>query len=134
MSSFNRVTLLGNLTRDPELKKTKNGASVAELALALNRAWTGDDGQRKEETTFVDVVVWGRTAENAARFLRKGRGVMVEGRLKQDSWQDADTGKQRSRLRVVGENVQFLGNQQEPEPDSAESDRRARKPAGSEAS
>ena len=113
MSSFNRVTLLGNLTHDPELRKTKNGASVTELGLALNRVRTGDDGQRREEVTYVDVILWGRDAENAVKFLGKGRGVLIEGRLQTDSWQDKKTGQTRSKLRVIGESIQFLGANQE---------------------
>tara|TARA_R110000850_G_scaffold17996_29_gene54669 strand:- start:351 stop:830 length:480 start_codon:yes stop_codon:yes gene_type:complete len=116
MSSFNRVTLLGNLTRDPELKKTKSGAAVTELGLAMNRSWSGEDGQRHEEATYVDVVVWGKSAENAAKYLQKGRSVLVEGRLQMDAWQDAKTGQSRTKLRVVGESVQFLGNHQQAGP------------------
>ena len=105
--------MLGNLTRDPELKKTKSGAAVGELGLAMNRSWTGEDGQRHDETTFVDVVVWGRSAENTAKYLQKGRSVLIEGRLQLDSWQDAKSGQNRSKLRVVAESVQFLGNHQQ---------------------
>lgn len=112
MSSYNRVTLIGNLTRQPELRKTKTGAAVTELGIALNRAWTAEDGERHEETTFVDVTVWGRTAENAAKYLSKGRSVLVEGRLQMDSWQDKETGRDRTRLKVVAESLQFLGAHQ----------------------
>jgi len=110
MSNYNRVTLIGNLTRDPELKQTKSQTSVADLGLAINRFWTDESGQRREEVTFVDVTVWGRVAENAAKYLRKGRSVLVEGRLQMDSWQDAQTGQNRTKLRVVGETLQFLGS------------------------
>lgn len=113
MSSLNRVTLLGNLTRDPELKKTKKGASVTELGLAINRVRIGDDGQKQEDTTFVDVIVWGRDAENAVKFLRKGRSALIEGRLQMDSWKDQKTGQSRSKLRVIAENLQFLSMNQE---------------------
>ncbi|MDF1850058.1 MAG: single-stranded DNA-binding protein [Verrucomicrobiales bacterium] len=109
MSSYNRVTLVGNLTRDPELKKTKSGASLSELGLALNRSWTNEQGQRQEEVTFVDVTVWGKTAENAAQYLSKGRSVLVEGRLQLDTWVDSQSGQNRSKLRVVAESLQFLG-------------------------
>ncbi|MGB0153512.1 MAG: single-stranded DNA-binding protein [Verrucomicrobiales bacterium] len=112
MSSFNRVTLMGNLTRDPELKRTKSGATLTELGMAINRSWTNENGQRHDETTFVDVTVWGKQAENAAKYLQKGRSVLIEGRLQLDSWQDTNTGQHRSRLRVVAESVQFLSNQQ----------------------
>ena len=112
MSSFNRVTLMGNLTRDPELKRSKSGATLTELGMAMNRSWTNENGQRHDETTFVDVTVWGKQAENAAKYLQKGRSVLIEGRLQLDSWQDTNTGQNRSRLRVVAESVQFLSNQQ----------------------
>lgn len=113
MSSFNRVTLLGNLTRDPELKRTNSGAAVTDLGLAMNRSWLTESGERKEEATFVDVTVWGKTAENAAKFLQKGRSVLVEGRLQLDTWTDPKTGQNRSKLRVVAESLQFLGNHQQ---------------------
>ena len=113
MSSFNRVTLLGNLTRDPELKRTNSGAAVTDLGLAMNRTWLTESGERKEEATFVDVTVWGKTAENAAKFLQKGRSVLVEGRLQLDTWTDPKTGQNRSKLRVVAESLQFLGNHQQ---------------------
>ncbi|MEM9015681.1 MAG: single-stranded DNA-binding protein [Verrucomicrobiota bacterium] len=120
MSSFNRVTLLGNLTRDPELKRTKTGASVTDLGLALNRVWANENGERQEETTFVDITVWGKNAENAAKYLQKGRSVLVEGRLQLDTWMDAKSGQNRSKLRVVAESLQFLGQNQQvgqgPEP------------------
>lgn len=116
MSSYNRVTLMGNLTRQPELRKTKTGAAVTDLGLALNRVWTGENGQRQEETTFVDVTVWGRAAENAAKYLQKGRSVLVEGRLQMETWQDKETGQDRSRLKVVAESLQFLGSHQDSSP------------------
>ncbi len=118
--------LMGNLTRDPELKRTKSGAAVTELGLAMNRSWTTDNGQRHDEATFVDVTVWGKQAESAAQYLSKGRSVLIEGRLQFDTWQDAQSGQNRSKLRVVAESVQFLGNQQQgaqqggPEPVGAE--------------
>lgn len=112
MSSYNRVTLIGNLTRNPELKKTKSGASLTEIGLALNRAWTNEQGQKQEEVTFVDVTVWGKTAENAAQYLSKGRSVLVEGRLQLDTWVDSQTGQNRSKLRVVAESLQFMGGNQ----------------------
>lgn len=108
MNSVNRVSLAGHLTRDPELRKTPNGSSVAELGLALNRTWTGTDGERKEEVTYVDASAWGKTAENAAQYLSKGSAVFIEGRLKLDQWQDPKTNEPRSKLRVVAERVHFL--------------------------
>lgn len=107
-ANFNRVILMGNLTRDPELKYTSNGTAVARLGLAVNRRYRGRDEQWQEETTFVDIDVWGRTAENCSKFLNKGRPVFIEGRLKLDQWQDRQ-GNNQSKLRVVGELVQFLG-------------------------
>lgn len=113
MSSYNRVTLLGNITRKPELKKTKSGLSVTDLGLAMNRVWTGEDGEKHEDTTFVDVVVWNRDAENAVKYLDKGRSILVEGRLQMDTWQDAKTGQNRSKLRIVADTVQYLSSAQE---------------------
>lgn len=109
MASFNKVVLVGNLTRDPELRYTPKGTAVAKLGLAVNRVWTNEAGERKEEVTFVDVDVFGRTAENAGQYLRKGRPVLVEGRLKLDQWEDKQTGQKKQRLGVVAEMIQFLG-------------------------
>lgn len=86
---------------------------MTELGLAMNRSWNGENGERQEETTFVDVTVWGKTAENAAKYLQKGRSVLVEGRLQLDTWMDSKSGQNRSKLRVVAESLQFLGNNQQ---------------------
>ena len=110
MSSYNRVTLMGNLTRQPELRKTKTGAAVTELGLALNRVWPGENGQKQEETTYVDVTVWGRAAENAVQYLQKGRSVLIEGRLQMETWQDKQTGQDRTKLKVVADSVQYVGS------------------------
>jgi len=115
MSSYNRVTLIGNLTRDPELKKTKSGRSVSDIGLAMNRNWVTEGGEKKEEVTFVDVTVWGKTAENAVQYLSKGRSVLVEGRLQLDNWVDPQSGQNRSKLRVVAESLQFLGSNAAPD-------------------
>lgn len=129
MSSFNRVTLIGNLTRNPELRKTKTGAAVAELGLALNRVWNNESGQRQEETTFVDVTVWGRNAENAAQYLQKGRSVLIEGRLQLETWQDKQSGQERSKLKVVADAIQFLSSGQESTAASSQdSNRRESRP------
>ena len=110
MASFNKVILVGNLTRDPEVKYTTGGTAVAEIGLAVNRTWFDQkSNERKEETTFVDVTLWGRQAEVAGEYLVKGRSVLIEGRLQLDSWDDKETGKKRSKLRVVGEQMQMLG-------------------------
>jgi single-strand DNA-binding protein len=109
MASVNKVLLLGNLTRDPELRYTPQGAAVCEFSLALNRAYTSKQtGQRVEEVSFVDVVAWARTAELCAEYLKKGRQVFVEGRLTQDRWESPE-GKKMSKLRVTAEAVTFLG-------------------------
>src|SRR3954470_12501687 len=110
MASFNKVILVGNLTRDPELRYTPKGTAVAKLGLAVNRNWTSESGEKKEEVTFVDVDVFGRTAENVGQYMRKGRPLLVEGRLRLDQWDDKQTGQKRSKLGVVAETVQFLGS------------------------
>src|SRR6266704_5458047 len=109
MASFNKVILLGNLTRDPEVRYTPKGSAVCDLGVAVNRVYTTDSGERREEATFVDVTLWGRTAEIAGEYLKKGRPVFIEGRLQLDSWDDKQTGQKRTRLRVVGESMQLLG-------------------------
>jgi single-strand DNA-binding protein len=108
MANLNKVMLIGNLTRDPELRYTPKGTAVADISLAINRVWNNDQGQRQEETIFVDVTLWGRQAELAQQYLNKGRGVYIEGRLQMDTWDDKETGKKRSKLKVVAENLQFL--------------------------
>jgi single-strand DNA-binding protein len=109
MANLNRVLLLGNVTRDPEVRYTPKGSAVCDLGIAVNRAYTADSGEKREEVTFVDVTLWGRTAEVASEYLKKGRPVFIEGRLQMDSWDDKQTGQKRSRLRVVAENMQLLG-------------------------
>jgi single-strand DNA-binding protein len=113
MASLNKVFLAGNLTRDPELRYTPGGTAVAQFGMAVNRKFKNREGQMQEEATFVDIEVWGRQAETASEYLGKGSGVLVEGRLKLDSWESKQTGEKRSKLRVVGERVQFLGARRE---------------------
>ena len=109
MASFNRVVLMGNLTRDPEVRYTTGGTAVTDVSLAINRYRTDKNtNQRIEETTFVEVTLWGRTAEIAGEYLGKGRSVLIEGRLQQDQWEDKETGQKRSKLKVVGESMQLL--------------------------
>jgi len=108
MANLNKVFLIGNLTRDPELRYIPSGTAVANFGLATNRVYTTQDGERKEEVCFVDIVTWAKTAENCANYLSKGRSIFVEGRLQYDSWETED-GQKRSRLRVVADRVQFLG-------------------------
>ena len=110
MASYNKVILMGNLTRDPELRYTPKGTAIAKLGLAVNRVWTNEAGEKKEEVTFVDVDVFGRTAENVGQYMRKGRPILIEGRLKLDQWDDKQTGQKKSKLGVVAETVQFLGS------------------------
>lgn len=111
MASFNKVILVGNLTRDPQVKYTTGGTAVAELGLAVSRQWFDkQSNSKKEETTFVDVTLWGRTAEVAGEYLAKGRPVLIEGRLQLDTWEDRETKQKRSKLRVVGENMTMLGS------------------------
>lgn len=108
MANLNKVMLIGNLTRDPELRHTPKGSAVADLGLAVNRKVQDGNGGWKDETTFVDVTVWGSSAENAQKYLTKGRGVFIEGRLQMDVWDDKATGQKRSKLKVVADNLQFL--------------------------
>jgi single-strand DNA-binding protein len=110
MASFNKVILVGNLTRDPELRYTPKGTAIAKIGLAVNRVWTNEAGEKKEEVTFVDVDIFGRTAENVGQYMRKGRPILIEGRLKLDQWDDKQTGQKKSKLGVVAETVQFLGS------------------------
>jgi len=110
MASFNKVLLLGNLTRDPEVRYTPKGSAVCDLGIAVNRQYTLENGEKREEVTFVDVVLWSRLAEIAGEYLKKGRPVFIEGRLQMDSWEDKQSGQKRTKLRVVGETMQLLGS------------------------
>lgn len=112
MASFNRVMLIGNLTRDPEIKYTPKGTAIADIGLAVNRTYTSDAGEKREEVTFIDVTLWGRVAEIVGESCKKGRPLFVEGRLQLDSWDDKQTGQKRSKLKVVGENIQLLGSRE----------------------
>jgi single-strand DNA-binding protein len=109
MPNLNKVMIMGNLTRDPELRYTPKGTAVAELGIAVNRTWINDQKEKQEETTFVDVTLWGRQAELAQQYLTKGRPVYIEGRLQLETWDDKQTGQKRSKLKVIGETMQFLG-------------------------
>ena len=113
MPNYNKVILMGNLTRDPEVKYTSGGTAIAKLGMAINRTWTNKEGQKQEETTFVDVDAFGRQAEVIGQYLKKGRPVMVEGRLKLDQWDDKQTGQKRSKLGVTLEGFQFLDSRGE---------------------
>ena len=108
--NHNRVTLAGNLTRDPELRYTPKGSAVGDLSIAINEKYKTSDGTQKEETVFVDVTVWGRQAETCKEHLAKGRPVFIEGRLKLDQWEK--DGKKHQRLAVVADRVQFIGGKE----------------------
>ena len=108
MASFNRVILAGNLTRDPELRYTPKGLAIAKIGLAINRTWKNEAGETKEEVTFVDVDSFGRQAEVIAQYFRKGRPILIEGRLRLDQWDDKQTGQKRSKLGVVLEGFSFV--------------------------
>lgn len=112
MPNLNEVRLMGNLTRDPEIKYTTNGTAVCGFGLAINRTWLNDRQEKMEETTFVDVEFWGKKAEAIAKYVKKGHPFYVAGRLKLDQWDDKQTGQKRSKLRVVGEDFQFLKNKE----------------------
>ena len=116
MSNFNRVLLMGNLTRDIELKQLADSQFVANFGLAVNRVYKTRDGESREEVCFIDCEAWGRTAEIMSQHLSKGEPVFIEGRLKLDQWNDRETGKQRSKLKVVVERFQFVGSQSESKP------------------
>jgi single-strand DNA-binding protein len=110
MANFNKVILAGNLTRDPELRYTPKGMAICKFGLAINRNWTTDTGEKREEVTFVDIDAFGRQAETIAQYLKKGGGIMLEGRLRLDQWDDKQTGQKRSKLGVVLDGFQFTGS------------------------
>lgn len=105
--------LIGNLTRDPEVRYTPKGSAVADLAIAVNRTYTAESGEKREEVTYVDIVLWAKLAELAGQYLHKGRAIFIEGRLQMDQWEDKATGQKRSRLRVIGEVMQFLDSKRD---------------------
>ncbi len=112
MANLNKVMVIGNLTRDPELRYTPKGSAVTDLGIAVNRTYRVDE-ETREETTFIDVTFWGRQAEVLNQYMKKGRPIYIEGRLQLDTWDDKTSGQKRSKLRVVGENFQFLGGRDE---------------------
>lgn len=125
MASLNKVFLIGNLTRDPEARITPKGTTICQFGIAVSRKFKDDGGAQKEETCFVDVEAWGKQGEAVAKYLTKGKPCLVEGRLKLDTWEDKTSGQKRSKMKVVLENVQFLGargeggeTQDAPESDS----------------
>ena len=126
MASLNKVMLIGNLTQDPEVRRTSSGTAVSTLRLAVNESYQSKSGERVEKTLFLDVDVWDRQAETCQQYLSKGSPVFVEGRLQMDQWDDKETGQKRSRLKVRAERVQFLSG---PRRDGAVRDTPAAAPA-----
>jgi single-strand DNA-binding protein len=107
MANLNKVMIIGNVTRDPEIKYTPQGRAVTDLSVAVNRTYKVGE-EKREEVTYVEVTLWGRTAETAGEYCKKGRAVFIEGRLQLDSWEDKTTGQKRNKLRVVGDDYQLL--------------------------
>ena len=112
MPNLNKVMLMGNLTRDPEIKYTPKGMAIAHFGIAVNRVWSNEAGEKQEEVTFIDVEMFGRKAEVVGEYFKKGKPIYVEGRLKLDSWEDKATGQKKSKLKVVGETFEFLGSRE----------------------
>ncbi len=110
MANFNKVYLMGNLTRDPEMRVTPKGTAICQFGLAISRSWKDESGQTREETAFVDIEAWGKQGEVISKYCTKGRPLFVEGRLKFDQWEDKTSGQKRSKLKVVLENFQFIGS------------------------
>lgn len=109
MPNLNKIMLIGNLTRDPEIKHTQKGTPIASFAIAINRSYTTESGEKREDVTFVDIEAYGRIAEIIGQYCRKGRPLFIEGRLRVDTWDDKETGQKRSRMKVVAESIQLLG-------------------------
>lgn len=113
MANLNKVMLIGNLTRDPELRVTPKGTAICQFSLAVNRKFKDESGGEREEVTYVDIEAWSKTGETIAKYCTKGRPLFVEGRLKLEQWEDKTTREKRSRMKVVVENFQFLGDGQQ---------------------
>jgi len=133
MANYNKVILMGNLTRDPELRYTPKGTAVARLGLAINRRWRSETGEEREEVTFVDVDAWGRQAEVIGQYLRKGRPIFIEGRLRLDQWEDKTTHQKKSRLCVVLESFQFVDSGNRGETPAGNEPGRVQRPAAAPA-
>lgn len=130
-SSVNRVFLLGNLTRDPEITYTPKGTAIAAFGMAMNRQWTNDKGEKLEEVTFCDITFFGRLAEVIGEYVKKGHKLHVEGRLQLDQWDDKQTGKKRQALRIIGENMTLLNNEKRAtSEDRSDHSRKAPPPRG----
>lgn len=130
MASFNKVIIAGNLTRDPELRYTPKGTAIAQITLAVNRKWKAETGEMREEVSFIDVDAFGRQAEVIGQYLKKGRPFLVEGRLKQDTWEDKNTKQKQSKIKVVLEGFSFIdSNRGEGEGGAAPAAPRPARPA-----
>lgn len=129
MSDFNLVVVMGRLTRDIELRYTPKGTAIANMSVAVNRRWTSEAGEKKEEVTFVECTLFGKTAENCAQYLKKGSSAHVSGRLKSESWDDKQTGQKRSKMVVVADSVQFIGTKSDTATTAAPRSRQAAPPA-----
>jgi single-strand DNA-binding protein len=112
MPNLNKVMLMGNLTRDPEIKYTPKGMAIANFGIAVNRVWSNEGGEKQEEVTFIDIEMFGRKAEVVGEYFKKGKPIYVEGRLKLDSWDDKTSGQKKSKLKVIGETFEFLGGRE----------------------
>lgn len=132
MANLNKVMLIGNLTRDPELRVTPKGTSIAQFSLAINRRFKGSDGNDAEEVVYVDCEAWAKTGETIAKYVTKGRPLFVEGRLKLDQWEDKTSKEKRSRMKVVVENFQFLGGQNQSGSNSEGEPQRSTAPSAPE--
>jgi len=119
MASYNKVILMGNLTRDPDTRVTTTGTTICKIGLAVNRTFTAQDGTKKEEVTFVDCDAFGKQAETISKWMVKGKGILIDGRLRLDQWEDKTTGQFRSKLGVVIENFQFVGGREEGDSNEA---------------
>ena len=130
MANLNKVMLMGNLTRDPEVRYTPKGTAVARITLAVNRNYTTETGEKKEEVSFIDVDVWGRQAEVIGQYMKKGRPLLVEGRLKLDTWEDKNTKQKQSKLKVVLEGFSFIDSNRADNAGAPEAPRSRPAPAG----
>jgi single-strand DNA-binding protein len=113
MASFNRVILMGNLTRDPEVRQAQNGTYICKASLAVNERMPDGNGGYKEEPSFIDMVVFGRRGEAFGKYMQKGRPVMIEGKLRQSRWEDKESGQKRSKLEVIVDDWNFVGGREE---------------------
>lgn len=112
MASYNQVILIGNLTRDPELRVTPKGTSICQFSIAVNRTYKDESGNSKEEVNFFDIEAWGKQGETISKYMSKGRPIFVQGRLRQDTWDDKTTGQKRSKIKIVLEGFQFIGSRE----------------------